>query len=95
VERVAVHLVAAGRCCGLHLLDIVHLKHQPAEHLGRSLYEAEGVVDEGQLRIAAGEAIQRARSAPIKCLNSPLMLRFLFGALRAQLDCFASLAMTI
>jgi hypothetical protein len=38
----------------------------------------------------------RAKRAKQKALNSPLTPRFLFGALRAQLDCFvaALLAMT-
>jgi hypothetical protein len=54
------------------------------------------VRENGVASLAYGdEAIQRAPAGALKnARNSPLIPRFLFGALRAQLDCFASLAMT-
>jgi hypothetical protein len=47
------------------------------------------------LRFAYGEAIQCAPAGALtKCAELAADAAFLIGALRAQLDCFASLAMT-
>jgi hypothetical protein len=46
------------------------------------------------LRAERSNPAARRQARLQNALRLPLMLRFLFGALRARLDCFASLAMT-